>query len=339
MIRSMPEDFGKEVRHASCIRIYIFIRRVRVMKGIREIAITDMPEVSIGNVQSDEAKTGVTVLLFDKKGAVVGVDISGGGPASRETPLTSPVTADNPINAIVLSGGSAYGLAAADGVMRCLEDHGIGFETGYARVPLVCQSCIYDLGYGSATVRPDSAMGYAACEKALAGGNPSCGSVGAGTGATVGKICGMERAMKSGLGMYAVELGELRMAAVVVVNALGDIFDPSTGKKIAGLLTADGTSFGDSCEELWKMGRRENLFTGNTTIGAVFTNGKFNKAQMNKIASMTRNAYARCINPVGTMADGDSIYAASAGDVEADLNVAGTLTAYVMERAIVAAIR
>lgn len=339
MIRSMPEDFGKEVRHASCIRIYIFIRRVRVMKGIREIAITDMPEVSIGNVQSDEAKTGVTVLLFDKNGAVVGVDISGGGPASRETPLTSPVTADNPINAIVLSGGSAYGLAAADGVMRCLEDHGIGFETGYARVPLVCQSCIYDLGYGSATVRPDSAMGYAACEKALAGGNPSCGSVGAGTGATVGKICGMERAMKSGLGMYAVELGELRMAAVVVVNALGDIFDPSTGKKIAGLLTADGTSFGDSCEELWKMGRRENLFTGNTTIGAVFTNGKFNKAQMNKIASMTRNAYARCINPVGTMADGDSIYAASAGDVEADLNVAGTLAAYVMERAIVAAIR
>ena len=290
------------------------------MKGIREIAITDMPEVSIGNVQSDEAKTGVTVLLFDKKGAVVGVDISGGGPASRETPLTSPVTADNPINAIVLSGG-------------------IGFETGYARVPLVCQSCIYDLGYGSATVRPDSAMGYAACEKALAGGNPSCGSVGAGTGATVGKICGMERAMKSGLGMYAVELGELRMAAVVAVNALGDIFDPSTGKKIAGLLTADGTSFGDSCEELWKMGRRENLFTGNTTIGAVFTNGKFNKAQMNKIASMTRNAYARCINPVGTMADGDSIYAASAGDVEADLNVAGTLAAYVMERAIVAAIR
>lgn len=339
MIRSMPEDFGKEVWHASCIRIYIFIRRVRVMKGIREIAITDMPEVSIGNVQSDEAKTGVTVLLFDKKGAVVGVDISGGGPASRETPLTSPVTADNPINAIVLSGGSAYGLAAADGVMRCLEDHGIGFETGYAKVPLVCQSCIYDLGYGSATVRPDSAMGYAACEKALAGGNPSCGSVGAGTGATVGKICGMDRAMKSGLGMYAVELGELRMAAVVVVNALGDIFDPSTGKKIAGLLTADGTSFGDSCEELWKMGRRENLFTGNTTIGAVFTNGKFNKAQMNKIASMTRNAYARCINPVGTMADGDSIYAASAGDVEADLNVAGTLAAHVMERAIVAAIR
>ena len=306
----------------------------------KEFPIEKMEGFRIGNAQNEEAGTGVTVVLFDKdKGARAGVDVSGGGPASRETPLASPLTADNPVNAIVLSGGSAYGLAASDGVMHWLEEHGFGFDTGYARVPLVCQSCIYDLGYGSATVRPDSAMGYAACEKALAGGNPSCGSVGAGTGATVGKICGMERAMKSGLGMYAVELGELRMAAVVVVNALGDIFNPSTGKKIAGLLTADGTSFGDSCEELWKMGRRENLFTGNTTIGAVFTNGKFNKAQMNKIASMTRNAYARCINPVGTMADGDSIYAASAGDVEADLNVAGTLAAYVMERAIVAAIR
>ena len=309
------------------------------MSGIREIAMTEMPEVSIGNVQNEEAKTGVTVLLFDKKtGAVVGVDISGGGPASRETPLTSPVTADNPINAIVLSGGSAYGLAASDGVMRCLEEHGIGFETGYAKVPLVCQSCIYDLGYGSATVRPDSEMGYAACEKALAGGNPSSGSVGAGTGATVGKICGMERAMKSGLGMYAVQLGELRMAAVVAVNALGDIFDPVNGTKIAGLMNEDRTAFGDSCEELWKLGCPQNLFTGNTTIGAVITNGQFNKAQMNKIASMTRNAYARCINPVGTMADGDSIYAASIGDVKADINVTGTLAAHVMERAIVKAV-
>ena len=308
------------------------------MSLLKEISITELSNLRIGHASDYNAQTGVTVLYFPL-GAKVGCDISGGGPASRETPLTSPVTADNPINAIVLSGGSAYGLAAADGVMNYLESQNIGYNTGAALVPLVCQSCIYDLGYGSATVRPDSAMGYAACEKALAGGNPSCGSVGAGTGATVGKICGMERAMKSGLGMYAVELGELRMAAVVAVNALGDIFDPATGKKIAGLRTADGTSFADSCEELWKMGRRENLFTGNTTIGAVFTNGKFNKAQMNKIASMTRNAYARCINPVGTMADGDSIYAASAGDVEADLNVAGTLAAYVMERAIVAAIR
>ena len=311
---------------------------MKLFQSLKEIPITALPGLRIGNAQDYEAMTGVTVLLFDQ-GAKVGVDISGGGPASRETPLASPLTADNPINAIVLSGGSAYGLAASDGVMRYLEEHGIGYETGFAKVPLVLQSCIYDLGYGSATIRPDSVMGYAACERALSGGNPSCGSVGAGTGATVGKICGMERAMNAGLGMYAVQLGELRMAAVVAVNALGDIFDPSNGKKIAGLRTADGTAFGDSCEELWKMGQRDNLFTGNTTIGAVITNGKFTKSQMNKIASMTRNAYARCIRPVGTMADGDSIYAASAGNVEADLNVAGTLAAYVMERAIVAAIR
>ena len=202
------------------------------MSGIREIAMTEMPEVSIGNVQNEEAKTGVTVLLFDKKtGAVVGVDISGGGPASRETPLTSPVTADNPINAIVLSGGSAYGLAASDGVMRCLEEHGIGFETGYAKVPLVCQSCIYDLGYGSATVRPDSEMGYAACEKALAGGNPSSGSVGAGTGATVGKICGMERAMKSGLGMYAVQLLWRSMPWEIFLILLPEERSPDSGRR------------------------------------------------------------------------------------------------------------
>lgn len=306
---------------------------------IKEIPITEMKEVTIGNQQDENAKTGVTVLLLDQgRGAVTGVDISGGGPASRETPLTSPITADNPIHAIVLSGGSAYGLAAADGVMRCLEEEGIGFDTGYAKIPLVCQSCIYDLGYGSSTVRPDAKMGYKACRKALEGGNPAMGNIGAGIGATVGKLCGMERSMKSGLGYFAAQVGELRMAAVVVVNALGDIFDPKNGKKLAGLRTADLSGLADSCEELWQMGSRQNLFTGNTTIGVVITNGIFSKAQMNKIASMTRNAYARCIRPVGTMADGDSIYAASVGKVEADINVAGALAAYVMERAILRAV-
>lgn len=148
----------------------------------------------------------------------------------------------------------------------------------------------------------------------------------------------MERASKSGLGIYAVRLGRLEMAAVVVVNALGDIFDPENGKKIAGLRSEDGSGFADTREELYKLAKRTDMFTGNTTIGAVITNGKFSKAEMNKIASMTRNAYARCINPVGTLADGDTIYAASVGDVEADINVAGTLAAQVMERAIVNAI-
>lgn len=303
---------------------------------LQEIPITDVEGLRIGNAQDDEAKTGVTVLLFDK-GARVGVDISGGGPASRETGLADPLTADNPVNAIVLSGGSAYGLAAADGVMCYLEEHGIGYDTGFSKVPLVCQSCIYDLGFGRADVRPDADMGYAACEDAK-DNHPECGSVGAGCGATVGKLYGMDRASKSGIGIHAVQVGELVMAAVVVVNALGDIFDPSNGRKLAGLRTEDGSGFVSTCHEIYKISKRTDMFTGNTTIGAVVTNGKFAKAEMSKIASMARCGYARCINPVGTMADGDTIYAASVGDVEADINVVGTLAAEVMAEAIVKAV-
>ena len=303
----------------------------------REIPASRLEGMRIGNAQDEEAKTGVTVLLFDQ-GARTGVDVSGGGPASRETPLADPLTADNPVNAIVLSGGSAYGLAAGDGVMRYLEERGIGFDTGYARVPLVCQSCIYDLGFGRPDVRPDAKMGYEACLDAEHN-CPSMGSAGAGIGATVGKLYGMERAMKSGLGIHAVEVGALKMAAVVVVNALGDIVDPSTGQKIAGLREADGSGFADTCRELYRLSRKRDLFNSNTTIGAVVTNGAFSKAEMGKIASMARCAYARCIYPVGTMADGDTIYAASIGDVEADINMAGTLAAEVMGQAILKAVR
>lgn len=302
------------------------------MEWMKEIAITEIQGLRIGNAQNEEAGTGVTVLLFDH-GARMGVDISGGGPASRETPLASPMTADNPVNALVLSGGSAFGLAAADGVMRYLEEHGIGYETGYAKVPLVCQSCIYDLGYKRADVRPDAAMGYAACVDAEQN-RPASGSTGGGTGATVGKLYGMERSMKSGIGIYAAAIGELQMAAVVIVNALGDIYDPEDGKKIAGLRGADGQGFADTCQELYQISKRTDLFNSNTTIGAVVTNGRFSKAEMNKIASMARNAYGRCIRPVGTMADGDTIYGASVGDVQADINVAGTLAAEVMAQAI-----
>lgn len=304
---------------------------------VQEISIRDIEGLRIGNAQNNEAKTGVTVLMFDKD-ARVGVDVSGGGPASRETRLAEPLTADNPINAIVLSGGSAYGLAAADGVMRYLEERGIGFDTGFAKVPLVCQSCIYDLGIGRADIRPDAEMGYAACKDAERN-HPECGNIGAGCGATVGKLYGMGRASKAGLGIHAVKVGSLVMAAVVVVNALGDIFDPSGGCQIAGLWTEDGSAFAGTAREIYKISRQTNLFTGNTTIGAVITNGQFAKAEMSKIASMARNGYARCINPVGTMADGDTIYAASIGDVKADINVAGTLAAEVMAEAIVKAVR
>ena len=305
-------------------------------KLLQEIKMTEIEGLRIGNAQDQEAGTGVTVLIFDH-GAKVGVDVSGGGPASRETHLCSPMTADNPVNAIVLSGGSAYGLAASGGVMRYLEEHGIGYETGFAKVPLVCQSCIYDLGYGRPDVRPDEAMGYAACVDAEKN-QPSSGNIGAGTGATVGKLYGMGRSMKAGLGIHAVTVGNLQMAAVVVVNALGDIYDPETGQIIAGLRTEDGTGFADTCQEIYKLSQRRDMFTGNTTIGAIITNGRFSKAEMNKIASMTRNAYARCINPVGTLADGDTIYAASVGQVEADINMAGTLAAEVMAGAIIKAV-
>ena len=205
---------------------------MKLFQSLKEIPITALPGLRIGNAQNYEAMTGVTVLLFDQ-GAKVGVDISGGGPASRETPLASPLTADNPINAIVLSGGSAYGLAASDGVMRYLEEHGIGYETGFAKVPLVLQSCIYDLGIGRADIRPDAAMGYAACVDAEKN-RPISGIIGGGCGASVGKICGRENATKTGLGIYAVSAGDLMVAAVVVLTALGDIYDPSTGMQIAG---------------------------------------------------------------------------------------------------------
>lgn len=304
-------------------------------KLVQEIAITDLEGLRIGNAQDEEAKTGVTVLVFDK-GAKLGVDISGGGPASRETTLASPVTADNPINSVVLSGGSAFGLAASTGVVKYLEEHGIGYETGYAKVPLVAQSCIYDLNVGRSDIRPDAKMGYAACVDAEKN-QPKGGENGAGTGASVGKIYGMQRATKTGMGIYAVAVGELKMAAVVVLNALGDIFDPESGKQIAGLRAEDGNGFASTCQELYKISQHTDLFNTNTTIGAIVTNAAFSKAELTKLASMTRCAYARCINPVGTMADGDSIYAASIGNVSADLNMAGTLAAEVMAKAIVRA--
>ena len=302
--------------------------------AVHEIDITSIDGLRIGNAQDYTAKTGVTAILFTTK-TLGGVDISGGGPASRETPVLSPTTAETPLNAIVLSGGSAYGLAAGSGVMQYLEEHGIGYNTGFALVPIVCQSCIYDLSYGSSTLRPDAAMGYAAAQDAMENNHPQEGAVGAGTGATVGKICGMHRSMKSGLGICAMQVGKLKIGAIVAVNALGDIFDSRNGKKIAGLMNEDRSAFADTPTELYKIAAPQDIFQkNNTTIGVIVTNGKFDKAALTKIAAMTRSAYSRCINPVGTMADGDTIYAASCGEETADLNVTGTLAAAVMENAI-----
>lgn len=280
--------------------------------------------------------TGVTVILCEK-GGMAGVDISGGGPASRETPLLSPITAENPINAVILSGGSAFGLAASDGVMQWLEKRGVGYDTKYSIVPLVVQSCLFDLAYGKSDVRPDANMGIAACENALLN-KPVSGSIGAGTGATVGKMRGIDYADKSGLGIYAIQIGDLKIGAIVALNALGDIFDFETGEKIAGTRNDDG-SFSDSAKLIYSLQADTDLFKGNTTIACIITNGDFTCTQMNKIASMARCGFSRSINPVGTLADGDSIYAISCGKVKADINAAGTAASYALSAAIREAIK
>ena len=241
------------------------------------------------------------------------------------------------INAVLLSGGSAFGLDAAGGVQRYLEERDIGFDVGFARVPLVSESCLFDLGVGSKDVRPDAAMAYAACENASCD-PPAEGNEGAGTGCTVGKYKGAARAMKSGFGTFAVEAGNVRVGALVAVNALGDVCGPD-GKPVAGLLSEDGKTLSSTVHELMDdVSHAANLFSGNTTLGIVVTNCVFRKPELCKIAGMTHNGYARAIRPVHTTADGDSIYALSVGDVPGDVNLVGTMAAFAMERAIVRAV-
>lgn len=300
---------------------------------MKEIKITEFEHVKIGNAQNMEAGTGCTVLLFED-GAPAGLDMRGGGPASRESELLKPMAAAEAVHAILLSGGSAFGLNAAGGVMKYLEERGIGFDVGITKVPLVCQSCLFDLGVGDFRVRPDENMGYEACVHAEEG-NYQDGVVGAGTGCTVGKLHGMEFSMKSGIGSYAVQTGDLKVGAIVAVNALGDVFDWQSGKKLAGLLDKEKKQFLNSEEELYKSYEAvENRFVENTTIGAILTNGAFTKVQLGKLAGMAHDGLARAIRPIHTTADGDSIYAVSVGTVKADQDMVGTLAAQVMAEAI-----
>ena len=299
-----------------------------------EISINDIGPVAIGQTENAEAGTGCTVFI-SKDGMAAGLDVRGGGPASRESELLDPLAAAQSIHAIVLSGGSAYGLGTADGVMKYLEEKGIGYDTGVAKVPLVAQSDLFDLSVGDGSVRPDAKMGYEAARLAMESPNYKDGNYGAGCGAAVGKIAGMETCMKTGIGSYAIRVGDLKIGAVVAVNALGDVYDWQTGKKIAGLLTEDGKGFRDTLTYMaTDTSSKDNKFTGNTTLGVVITNASFNKSQLCKIAGMTHDGYARSIRPVHTTADGDSIYAVSVGDVEADQDLVGSLSAVVMSEAI-----
>ena len=303
----------------------------------QEISISKIKGVQIGQAENAAAGTGCTVFLA-RNGMKAGLDVRGGGPASRESELLKPMAAAQEIHGIVLAGGSAFGLGAADGVMKYLEEKGIGFDVGVTRVPMVCQSDLFDLTVGDPFTRPDGAMGYEACKNAEKG-NYRDGNFGAGCGATVGKFAGMDFCMKSGIGSYAVEIGALQVGAVVAVNALGDIYDWKTGGKIAGLLSEDKKSFRQTEELLYASTQVvENKFTGNTTIGVILTNAEFGKASLCKIAGMAQDGYARSIRPVHTTADGDSIYAVSLGTVQADQDLVGTLAAEVMSEAIVRAV-
>ncbi|RZS92040.1 P1 family peptidase [Cuneatibacter caecimuris] len=305
---------------------------------MKEISIKSIPNIKIGNAQNEKAGTGCTVILCGN-GARAGLDVRGGGPASRESELLKPMAAAQSIHAVLLSGGSAFGLDAAGGVQRYLEERGIGFDVGITKVPLVCQSCLFDLTVGDMMTRPDQSMGYEACRNAESG-NYRDGNVGAGTGATVGKLKGMEYCMKSGIGSFAVQIGKLQVGALAAVNALGDIYDWKTGEKAAGLLDENKTDFLSSEEEAFKSYEAiHNKFVGNTTIGAVVTNAKFDKSQLCKIAGMAQDGYARSIRPVHTSADGDSIYALSAGEIEADQDMVGALAARVMSEAILNAVK
>lgn len=303
---------------------------------MQEIGIMEVGGFRIGHAQNMEAATGCTVLLCDRM-SPAGLDVRGGGPASRESQILSPVAQADSINAVLLSGGSAFGLDAAGGVQKYLEERGIGFDVGVTKVPLVSQSCLFDLGIGRMDIRPDAAMAYQACENASYDA-PAQGNVGAGTGCSVGKYRGMGRAMKSGFGTYAIQAGNLKVGALVAVNALGDIYDGAA--QIAGLLNEDKTALSNTLDELFQdVTIADNLFTGNTTLGIVVTNAKLNKTQLTKVAGMTHNGFARAIHPVHTNADGDSIYALSMGDLPGDVNVVGAMAAYAMEHAIVRAVR
>lgn len=299
---------------------------------LKEIGIMEVGGFRVGHAQDVQAATGCTVILCDRM-SPAGLDVRGGGPASRESQILNPVAAAEGINAVLLSGGSAFGLDAAGGVQKYLEERDIGFDVGVTKVPLVSQSCLFDLVVGSKDVRPTGTMAYEACERASYEA-PAEGNVGAGTGCSIGKYRGMARAMKSGFGTCAFQTGDLKVGALVAVNALGDVYG-ADGEPMAGLLNQEKTGLSNTLEEMFSDAEgKENLFTGNTTLGVVVTNVAFHKTQLTKIAGMTHNGYARAIRPVHTTADGDSIYALSLGDVSGDLNLVGAMAARAMEHAI-----
>ena len=303
-------------------------------------SFTDIPGFKVGHAQDMDALTGCTVILCPPN-TVGGVDQRGGAPGTRETDLLHPMHLLNQVTAILLTGGSAFGLDAAAGVMRYCEENKMGFDASYATVPIVPAAVLFDLGIGDPNIRPDADMGYQACLNASAD-PPAEGNVGAGTGATVGKVLSPIMSTKSGIGTSVVELGGGgKVAAIVAVNAFGDVVDPESGEIIAGVRGIKG--YADTLKVMKSfVGRKVMGFsTGpdNTVIGVVATNVKLNKEQITRVAQMAHNGLARTIRPAFTLLDGDTVFALSSGEVEMDLNIVGAYAAIAYQEAILSAVK
>ncbi|WP_299033568.1 P1 family peptidase [uncultured Anaerococcus sp.] len=296
---------------------------------------TDVGNIRLGHAEDLEGGTGLTIILPDP-GNTAGVDVRGGAPGTRETDLLNPLNQVSEVSSIILSGGSAYGLEAASHLMKLLEKEGIGFDVGVGIVPIISQAVLFDLAYKNPKARPDYAMTQEAFEKATYS-DTSQGIVGAGTGATVGKGLGPEYLVKSGLGQASIKKGDLVVSAIVAVNAFGDIFDYHKGLQIAGP-TKDGKIFKtmDFIDQI--LGSFADIKPSNTTIGAVATNAIFSKTELTKIAGMAHDGYARSINPVHTLFDGDTIFSLATNKVKANINLVGALAAEAMSMAIANAI-
>ncbi len=301
--------------------------------------ITGIAGIRVGHFTDSRRPTGCTVVLFDK-GGTAGVDVRGAAPGTRETDLLNPVNTVQQVQAIVLTGGSAFGLDAATGVMRHLEEHGLGFHIGKIVVPIVPAAVIYDLELGDSKIRPNAESGYKACQ-AASSGKVAEGCVGAGAGATVGKMFGMKSAMKSGLGTASLRVGNtgIIVAAIVAVNAVGDVVDPKTGKIVAGARKPDGSGFIDTMARM-REGYSVELPGSNTTIAIVATNAALDKTQCARVAQMAHDGLARTIYPVHTPGDGDTIFAAATGAVPARVNhgAIGALAADVLSQAVLRAV-
>jgi L-aminopeptidase/D-esterase-like protein len=324
------------VRLAITIAVCVFLAKpsAQASRGL-----TAIRGIKVGQVTLAERPTGCTVVLVER-GAVAGVDVRGAAPGTRETDLLNPVNAVERVHAIVIAGGSAFGLDAASGVVRYLEEKGIGFKIGRAIVPIVPAAILIDLEVGaSEKIRPTADCGYRAAS-AASDGDVQEGNVGAGAGATVGKLAGYARGMKGGVGTASIAVNTgLTVAALVAVNAVGDVIDPQTGRAIAGVRTPDGAAI-DDIKALVRSGARPRAAAGgNTTLAVVATNALLTKAQASKIAQMAQDGLARAIYPTHTMYDGDTVFALATGDVAAaDVTTIGTLAADVVSDAIVRAV-